>query len=69
MNFPSLPFIEYFLWNQEGISEEQIALMRSHVTFKDTVVPYIEGIASKLKSHGQNLEAIERNKNLLIGGA
>jgi len=69
MNFPTTPFIEYFLWNQEGISEEQIALMRSHVTFKDTVVPYIEKIALKLKEHGQNLEAIERNKNLLIGGA
>jgi hypothetical protein len=69
MNFPTAPFIEYFLWNQEGISEEQIALMRSHVTFEDTVVPYIEEIASKLKAHGQNLEAIERNKNLLIGVA
>lgn len=69
MTFKTVGHLHYFLLNQTGISEEEIALMRSHATFEATVVPYIEEIATFLKSHGQNADTIEQNKLLLIGGA
>ena len=61
--------IQYFLLNREGLSEAQIAEMRSDSKFQLETVPLIERVALQLKANGQNLDTIEQNKNLLIGGA
>jgi hypothetical protein len=59
--------VEYFLLAQDGMSQEQIATMRSSANFASEIVPHIEVLASRLKSNGQNIDAIEQNKQLLVG--
>jgi hypothetical protein len=59
--------IQYFLLNGEGLSQAQIAEMRSNANFASEIVPLVTSIASQLKALGQNIDSIEQNKNLLIG--
>ena len=61
--------IQYFLLNGEGLSQAQIAEMRSSPNFQLEIVPLIESTALQLEAPGQNIDVIEQNKNLLIGGS
>ena len=58
--------IQYFLLNQDGLSEEQITAMRSSPKFQLETVPLIEEWALQLKINMPENQQIDSNKNLLI---
>ena len=60
-------YIQFFLYNQEGLTEEQITEIRLDPKLELEIIPLIEATASHLKTHGHALDTIEQNKNMLIG--
>lgn len=59
--------IQFFLLNEEGLSDGQIAEMQSNPKFELEIIPLIEDTALQLKVYGLHLERIDNNKKLLIG--
>lgn len=60
--------IEYFLVHQDGLSVEQINALRERPDYLAVLLPHIENVFANIKSGQQQVELLEQNKNLLIGG-
>lgn len=59
--------IEYFLVHQDGLSAEQITTMSERPDFGSVLLPHIEDVWKKIKSGSQQVDALDQNKNLLMG--